>query len=55
MDKATEMQISVRFLDLDFFTSTNISQRSGLVTKAISNAIVGVLDWQPTKGSTRGR
>ena len=39
MDKAAEMQISVGFLDPDFITSTNISQHSGLVTKAISNAM----------------
>jgi hypothetical protein len=38
MDKAAEMQISVGFLDLDLFTSTNISQHSRL-TKAISNAM----------------
>jgi hypothetical protein len=28
MDMAAEIQISVGFLDLDLFTSTNISQRS---------------------------
>jgi hypothetical protein len=28
MDKAAEMQISVGFLDLDVFSSKNISQRS---------------------------
>jgi hypothetical protein len=39
MDKAAEMWISVRFLDLDLFTSTNISQRSQQVGKAISNAM----------------
>ena len=39
MDKAAEMQISVGFLDPDLFTSTNISQHSRLVTKAISNAM----------------
>ena len=39
MDKAAEMQISVGFLDPDLFTSTNISQHSGLVTKAIANAM----------------
>jgi hypothetical protein len=33
------MQISVGFLDPDFFTSTNISQRSHQVGKAISNAM----------------
>jgi hypothetical protein len=38
MDKAAGMQISVGFLDPDLFTSTNISQHSHLVTKAISNA-----------------
>jgi hypothetical protein len=35
MDKAAEMQISVRFLDPDLFTSTNISQHSHQVGKAI--------------------
>jgi hypothetical protein len=40
MDKAAEMQISVGFLDLDLFTSTNISQRSQQVGKAISNAMM---------------
>jgi hypothetical protein len=39
MDNAVEMQISVGFLDLDLFTSTNISQRSQQVGKAISNAM----------------
>jgi hypothetical protein len=39
MNKATEMQISVGFLDSDLFTSTNISQRSRQVGKAISNAM----------------
>jgi hypothetical protein len=39
MYKAAEMQISVGFLYIDFFTSTNISQHSHLVTKAISNAM----------------
>ena len=39
MDKAAEMQISVGFLDPNIFTFTNISQHSGLVTKAISNAM----------------
>jgi hypothetical protein len=39
VDKAAEMQISIGFLDLDLFTSTNISQRSRQVGKAISNAM----------------
>jgi hypothetical protein len=39
MDKVAEMQINVDFLDPDFITSTNISQQSSLVTKAISNAM----------------
>jgi hypothetical protein len=39
MDKAAEMQSSVGFLDPNFFTSTNISQHPGLVTKAILNAM----------------
>jgi hypothetical protein len=39
MDKAAEMQISVGFLDSDLFTSTNISQHSHHVGKAISNAM----------------
>jgi hypothetical protein len=39
MDKAAEMQINVGFLDPDLFTSTNISQHSRLVGKAISNAM----------------
>jgi hypothetical protein len=39
MDKATEMQISVGFLDPDLFTSTNISQHFQQVSKAISNAM----------------
>jgi hypothetical protein len=39
MDKAAELQISVGFLDPDLFTSTNISQRSHQVDKAISNAM----------------
>jgi hypothetical protein len=39
MDKVTEMQISVGFFDPDLFTSTNISQRSQQVGKAISNAM----------------
>jgi hypothetical protein len=33
------MQTSVGFLDLDLFTSTNISQRSQQDGKAISNAM----------------
>jgi hypothetical protein len=40
MDKATEKQISIGFLDPDLFTSTNISQRSQQVGKAISNAMM---------------
>jgi hypothetical protein len=39
MDKAAEMHISVGFLDPDLFSSTNISQRSQQVGKAISNAM----------------
>jgi hypothetical protein len=39
MDKATEMQISVEFLDLDIFTFINISQDFVLVVKAIGNAV----------------
>jgi hypothetical protein len=39
MDKAAEIQINVGFLDPDLFTSTNISQHSRLVGKAISNAM----------------
>jgi hypothetical protein len=39
MDKVAEMQISVGFLDLDLFTSTNISQHSEQVGIAISNAM----------------
>jgi hypothetical protein len=39
MDKAAETQISVVFLDPNLFTSTNISQRSHQVGKAISNAL----------------
>jgi hypothetical protein len=39
MDKVVEMQISVGFLDPDLFTSTNISQHSLLVAKAISNVM----------------
>jgi hypothetical protein len=40
MDKAAEIQISVGFLDPDLFTSTNISQHSHQVGKAISNAMM---------------
>jgi hypothetical protein len=40
MDKAAGMQISVGFLDPDLFTSTNISQHSQQVGKAISNAMM---------------
>jgi rRNA maturation protein Rpf1 len=40
MDKAVEKQISVRFLDPNLFTSTNISQRSQQFGKAISNAMM---------------
>jgi hypothetical protein len=40
MDKAAEKQIGVGFLDPDLFTSTNISQQSQQVGKAISNAIM---------------
>jgi hypothetical protein len=39
MDKVAEMQTNVGFLDIDLFTSTNISKHSLLVTKAISNAM----------------
>jgi hypothetical protein len=39
MDKVAEMQISVGFYDPDLFTSTNISQHSRQVGKAISNAM----------------
>jgi hypothetical protein len=39
MEKAAEMQIIVGFLDPDLFTSTNISQHSHQVGKAISNAM----------------
>jgi hypothetical protein len=39
MDKATEMQINVGFLDPYLFTSTNIYQHSHQVGKAISNAM----------------
>jgi hypothetical protein len=40
MDKAAEKQIGVGFLDPDLFTSTNISQQSQQVGKAISNAMM---------------
>jgi hypothetical protein len=40
MDKAAEKHISVGFLDPDSFTSTNISQHSQQVGKAISNAMM---------------
>jgi hypothetical protein len=40
MDKAAEKQINVGFLDPDLFTSTNISQRSEQVGKAISSAMM---------------
>jgi hypothetical protein len=40
MNKAAEKQISVGFFDLDLFTSTNISQQSQQVGKAISNAMM---------------
>jgi hypothetical protein len=40
MDKVVEKQINVGFLDPDLFTSTNISQRSLQVGKAISNAMM---------------
>jgi hypothetical protein len=40
MDKSAEKQSSVGFLDLDLFTSTNISQHSQQVGKAISNAMM---------------
>jgi hypothetical protein len=40
MDKVAEKQSGVGFLDLDLFTSTNISQRSQQVGKAISNAMM---------------
>jgi hypothetical protein len=40
MDEAAEKQISVRFLDPDLFTSTNISQHSQQAGKAISNAMM---------------
>jgi hypothetical protein len=40
MDKAAEKKISVGFLDPDLFTSSNISQSSEQVGKAISNAMM---------------
>jgi hypothetical protein len=40
MYKAAEKQINVGVLDLDLFTSINISQRSQQVCKAISNAMM---------------
>jgi hypothetical protein len=40
MDKESEMQISVGFLDPDLITSTNIAHRSQQVGKAISNAMM---------------
>jgi hypothetical protein len=40
MDKAAEKQSSVGFLDRDLFTSTNISQHSQQVGKAISDAMM---------------
>jgi hypothetical protein len=40
MGMAAEMWINVGFLDPDLFTSTNISQRSQQVGKAISNAMM---------------
>jgi hypothetical protein len=40
MEKAAEKQISVEFLDLGLFTSTNISQQSQQVGKPISNAMM---------------
>jgi hypothetical protein len=40
MDKAAKKKISVRFLDLDLFTSTNIYQHSQQVGKVISNAMM---------------
>jgi hypothetical protein len=39
MDKTAEMQISVGFLDTNLFTSTNNSQHSRQVGKAISKAM----------------
>jgi hypothetical protein len=40
MDKAAEIQISVGFLDPYLLTSTNTSQRSQQLGKAISNAMM---------------
>jgi hypothetical protein len=40
MDRVAEKQIGVGFLDVDLFTSTNISQQSQQVGKAISNAMM---------------
>jgi hypothetical protein len=40
MDKAAGLRISVGFLDPDLFASTNISQCSQQVGKAISNAMM---------------
>jgi hypothetical protein len=40
MDKVVEKQISVGFLGPDLFISTNISQHSHQVGKAISNAMM---------------
>jgi hypothetical protein len=40
MDKAPKKQSSVGFLDPDLFTSTNISQCSQQVVKAISDAMM---------------
>jgi hypothetical protein len=40
MDKTAVKKINVGFLDPDLFTSTNISQRSQQVGKAISNAMM---------------
>jgi transketolase C-terminal domain/subunit len=40
LDNAAEKQISVVVLDPDLFTSTNISQYSQQVGKAISNAMM---------------
>jgi hypothetical protein len=45
MDKAAGMQISVGFLDPDLFTSTNISQDSQQVGKAISNGMMNTTTW----------
>jgi hypothetical protein len=55
MDKAAaaEKQISVGFLNPDLFTSTNISQRSQQVRKAISNAMINnYYVWVPTALAT---